>query len=169
VPSVEEFDLSQLPGWGSLPAEAREKFAGAHLPSAFLDRAEDSANFVVGPDLGPVEVPSMGRLIRFGRRLGGLGGDFCMNPTTGVVALVIPGIPPMFVNSGIDLMARTIHLALDFQRQFTTGDAEECWSAAEDFRDSLQLIDPPASHPDTYWGTFASDAEAGNYSNNPDF
>jgi hypothetical protein len=169
MPPIDEADLTQLPGWESLPADLQKTFADAHLPSSFLKRDEDSANFVVGPDLRQIDVLPVGCLVRFGRRIGGFGGDFCMNPATGEVVLVMARIAPIFVNSSLDLMIRTIQLALDFERQFTTGDAEECWSAAEDFRDALQQIDPPAAHPDNYWGTFASDAEAGNYSNNPDF
>jgi hypothetical protein len=124
---------------------------------------------VVGPDLREIGAPPPDRLVRFGRRVGGLGGDFCVRPESGEVVLAIPDIPPIFVNSSLGALARTIRLVLGFERLFTTGDAETCWTAAEDIRDGVKQIDPPAAHPDNYWGSFASDVEAGDYSNNEDF
>jgi hypothetical protein len=169
MPPIDEINPTQLPGWESLPADLQKAFADARLPSSFLKRSADSANFMAGPDLSEIDVPPLGRLVRFGRRVGGLGGDFCVDPATGAVVLAMPAIPPIFVNSSIALLAQTFRLVLGFERQFTTGDAEQCWSAAEDFRAAVLRLDPPAAHPDDYWGSFASDAEAGNYSDNEDF
>jgi SUKH-4 immunity protein len=169
MPPTDEIDPTRLPGWESLPADLQRTFVDARLPSAFLRRHEGSANFVAGPDLREIEAPALGRLVRFGRRIGGLGGDFCVHPESGEVVLAIPDIPPIFVNSSLDALARTIRLVLGFERLFTTGDAETCWTAAEDIRDGVKQIDPPAGHPDHYWGSFASDVEAGDYSNNEDF
>jgi SUKH-4 immunity protein len=166
---IDETDLTQLPGWESLPADAQKMFARARVPSSYLKRREDSANYVVGPDLAEVDVPPSGRLVRFGRQLGGSGGDFCVDPATGEVVLVMESIPPIFVNSSLDLMARTVEVAVGFERPFTTGDAEECWIATEDFLDALQLIDRRAADPANYWGAFAADVQAGNYSDHPNF
>jgi SUKH-4 immunity protein len=166
---IDHTDPTRLPGWEALPPDVQKMFAGARLPSSFLKRSEESANYVVGPDLREVDVPPLGRLVRFGRKLGGFGGDFCVNPATGEVVLVIESIPPIFVNSSLDLMTRTVEIAVGFERPFTTGDAEECWIAAEDFSDGLRQIDRPAWDPINYWGSFAADVQAGNYSDNPNF
>lgn len=167
---IDEADLTQLPGWETLPADLQKTFTDAHLPSSFLKRDEDSANFIAGPHLRQIDVPPLGRLVRFGSRVGGFtGGDFCVNPATGEVVLAMDRIPPGIVNSSLALFARTVHLASGFEPQFTTGNAEECWIATEDFLDALDQIDPPAAHPDNYWGTFASDVKAGDYSNNEIF
>lgn len=166
---VDDADPTRLPGWDSLPADLQAVFAGAHLPSSFLRRDESSANFVVGPDLAEVDAPPLGRVLRFGRRIGGFGGDFCLDPTTGVVFLVISGVPPIFVNSTLDLMARTIRLVLRYERRFTTGDAEGCYDTAKEIRAGVERLDEPAAHPDNYWGNFTSDVAAGDYSDNPDF
>lgn len=151
-----------------MPADLQQMFTGVHLPLSFMKRDEDDANFVVGPDLRLIEAPPLGRLVRFGRRAGD-GEEFCVNPATGEVVVVMEGIPPNFVNSSIDLLNHTIELARRFERQFTTGDAEECWTASEDFLDLLQQIDPPAADGANYWGAFAADAQAGDYSDNPNF
>jgi hypothetical protein len=129
------------------------------------------ADFALGPDLRQIDVPSAGRLVRFGRHIGRhpVSGDFCVDPATGEVVLVLVENGPWFVNSSLDLMARTIRLASGFERQFTTGDAEECWIAAGDFRDALEQIDPPAIDLDNYWGDFIEEARSGNYSDHENF
>jgi hypothetical protein len=166
---VEDANLTQLPGWESLPADVQRMFADVHLPASFLKRDATSANFVVGPDLVEVDAPPLGRVLRFARRIGGFGGDFCLNPATGAVVLAIPGVPPILVNSSLDLLARTIRLVLPFERQFTTGDADDCLSAAQRIRDAIERLDEAAAHPDNYWGSFTWDVEAGDYSDNDDF
>lgn len=167
MPSRDVTDPAQVPGWESLPGDLQALFTGVRLPSSFLQRPDGTANFVMGPELSQIDVPPLGRLVRFGRRIGGLGGDFCVDPAAGEVHLVMGDIPPVFVNSSLELMSRTIEIALRSERQFTTGDAEACEAAYESFWSAVQEIDPPAL--DGYWGDFAADAQAGDYSDNPDF
>jgi hypothetical protein len=168
MPPTDAADFTQLPGWQELPADLQKVFADAHLPATFLRRSEDSANFVAGPDLQQIDVPPRGRLVQFGRRVGGYGGRFCLDRATGEVVLLWRPEAQSFVNSTLDLMARTIRLALDFTEPFVTGSAEERWIAAEDFREALRQVDRPAAASDSYWGLFALDGESGAYSTNED-
>lgn len=169
MPPIDEVDLSQLPGWEELPAELRKTFAGARLPSSFLRRTEDHADFLLGPELRQIDVRPAGRFVRFGRRTGGVIGDFCLDPTTGEVVLALANNGPWFVNSSLDLLTRTIRLASGFVGQFTTGDAEECFSAAENFSDAVEQIDPPAIDLDNYWGYFIDEVKSGYYSDHENF
>lgn len=167
MPPPDVTDPTRLPGWESLPADVQKIFASVRLPSSFMEH-DEGAKFVVGPDLTQMDVPPLGRLVRFGRSItGSFGGDFCVNPASGEVFLVMAEIPPIFVNSSLDLMVRTIEIALEFEQPFTTGDAEECWAAYEEFWDAVEQIDPPALT--AYWGDFAADAQAGDFSDNPNF
>ena len=135
-----------------------------------MERGEGRVHFVLGPDLRQIDAPPVGRLVRFGRDIGRQGPEyFCVDPATGEVVLVLLENGPWFVNSSLDLMARTIRLASGFERQFTTGDAEECRIAAEDFRDALEQIDPPAIDLDNYWGDFIDEARSGYYSDHESF
>jgi hypothetical protein len=143
MPLTGEVDLSQLPGSEELPADLRKVFTDVRLPSLFMEWDDGRADFALGPDLRQIDVPSAGRLVRFGRHIGRHGPeDFCVDPATGEVILVLVENGPWFVNSSLDLMARTIRLASGFERQFTTGDAEEVWIAAGDFRDAMEQVDP---------------------------
>lgn len=165
---VDEFDLTQLPGWESLSDDVRVAFVEAHLPASFLER-DGVANFVLGPDLGEVEVPSAGRLVRFGHATAGFQGDFCVNSATGAVLMVMPDIPAVFVNSSLGQLVQTMRLVLRYEHEVTTGDADECRAAVDEIRVGLERIDEPVAHPDSYWSSIAYDMEAGEYSSNDDF
>jgi hypothetical protein len=65
--------------------DAQKMFADVRLPTLFLKRREDSANYVVVPDLAEIDVLPLGRLVRF---------------------------PPIFVYSSLDPMARTVEIAV---------------------------------------------------------
>jgi hypothetical protein len=165
---VDDADLTLLPGWERLPADVQATFVEAHLPASFLKR-EGGANFLVGPQLVEVDVPSLGRLLRFGHGTSAFNGDFCLNQATGDVYLVMPRNQPVFVNSSLDQLAQTTRLVLPLAPEFTTGDADACQSAALRIRRGIERIDEPAADPDSYWGTISYDIEAGEYSSNPDF
>src|SRR5689334_6016198 len=102
MPPIDEIDPTRLPGWESLPADLQRAFVDTRLPSTFLKRDGQHANLMVGPGLREIDAPPPGRLVRFGRRLGGVGGEFCVHPESGEVVLAIPDIPPIFVNSSLD-------------------------------------------------------------------
>jgi hypothetical protein len=165
---VEDADLTVLPGWGGLPADVRAALADAHLPASFLVR-DGGVNFLVGPELVEVDVPSLGRLLRFGHGTAAFNGDFGLSRATGEVYVVVPGNHPVFVNSSLDQLARSMRLVAPLVPQFTTGDADDCQTAARRIRAGIERIDERAADPDSYWGTISYDVEAGEYSDNPDF
>lgn len=168
VSALDVREPTQAPGWESLPADLQALFADVRLPATFMKRTDGTANFVVGPDLRVVVAHPLGRLVRFGSVVGTYGGDFCVNPANGEVVEVV-GEYWRFVNSRLDLMTRTVDIALRFEQVFVTGNDEECWAAGEDLLDLLGQIDEPAADLENYWGIFATDAQAGNYSGNPNF
>jgi hypothetical protein len=85
MPLTGEVHLSRLPGWEELSVDLRKVFADVRLPPLFMERSEDSVLFVLGPDLRQIDVPPVGRLVRFGRRIGSriVSGDFCVDPVAG--------------------------------------------------------------------------------------
>jgi len=58
-----------------LAPEVRERCRAADLPGAVL-KLDESANFLLGPDLSVVDVPPLGRLLRFGQGIGLFEGRF---------------------------------------------------------------------------------------------
>jgi hypothetical protein len=116
-----------------------------------------------------VDDATLGRLLRFGHSTVGFHGHFWLSPATGEVRLVMPDIPSLFVNSSVDQFASTMRLFRRFEREVTTGDADDCESAVAQIRDELKRLDEPAAHPDSYWGSIGYDMAAGYYSDNPDF
>ena len=168
---IDEVDLTQLPGWDSLPADLRQVFVDAHLPSSFFAYDEENAGFAFKPDLRWIEFPPYGRFLQFGTDFDttSCSNKFCMDPTTGQIVMLTDAVPPIFVNSTLALLGDTFLLNLKYERQFTTGNDEQCWAAGNDFIDEVEQIDPPAADPDNYWGSFASDVQAGNYSDREDF
>jgi hypothetical protein len=160
--------IEKVPGWESLAPALRKRFLDADLPASFL-KLDDSVNFVVGPDLAEVEVPRLGRLLRFGHGDNAYGGEFGLNLETGTVHLLMPDNPPAFVNSSLELFARAMRLVTQFEREITTGDAEDREAAVEQIREGIERLDEPAMRTDTYWDAISYDFAAGNYSDNADF
>lgn len=161
--------VDTLPGWESLAPAVRQRFLAADLPARFLTVNQETATFTLGPELAEADVPTLGPVLRFGRGGGAYDGDFCIALRTGAVHLVQPDNPPAFVNSNLDLFARTLRLVLRYERKITTGDADDCASAADRIRDGIERMDEPATDTDTYWDAVCYDFAAGSYSDNPEF
>src|SRR5690242_1513376 len=166
--SVDEADLTGLPGWDPLPVEVQKKFGRARVPRVLL-RIGNSATFAVDEELTWVEAPHVGALVRFGRNMGGDGDLYGLAPATGEILLMMGRIRPGFVNSSFDQFAATVRIVARFERVITTGDADGCAVAADEMTADIRRIDKPAGHPHNYWGQFLWDVRAGDFSDNPDF
>jgi hypothetical protein len=156
--------VEDVPGWDSLPPSLRERFLAADLPVALL-KLDDSANFLLGPELSEVDVPSLGRLLRFGHGIGLFEGEFCLDLATSAVYLVRPdNLPPTFVNSSLDQFGRSVRLVRRYEPDLTGEDAGAWADAAEEVRSGIARIDPAADKTDTYWDALYYELAEGTYS-----
>ncbi|MEV1159499.1 SUKH-4 family immunity protein [Micromonospora chokoriensis] len=150
-----------LDGWESLSPEVRERLAAADLPDAL--RLDEYDLFLLGPDL--VERNGM---LRFGYGTDAWGGEFCLDPGTGAVYVLDHNGSTTFVNSSIEVYARSLRLVAGLTPAIVGGDPEK-W---EDAKDEMQRViaewDAQAMASDNYWDALSWDIATGNYANQSD-
>ncbi len=120
------------------------------------------AGYHAARELRAVDVPPMGRLIRFATS--GLGASLLVEPALGEVLFLVTvrGATPLFVSSSLQQFTATARAVVDRYPYYTlTSRVEEVIAAADDVARIIEAIDPPALRPDLYWSTFVDDMRAG--------
>ena len=121
------------------------------------------AGYPAARELRAVDVPPLGRLIRFASS--GLGASLLVEPALGEVLFMVTvrGAVPSFVSSSLAQFTATARAVVDRYPYYAlTSSAEEVIDGrgARSPR-IIEAIDPPALRPDLYWATFVDDMRAG--------
>ena len=119
--------------------------------------------FLLGPDL-----IFRDGLLRFGYGTDAWGGEFCLDPDTGVVQVVGDDQELTFVNSSLDLYARSLRLVAGLAPAISGGDPESWEDAKSEMRRSIAEWDAPALASDSYWDSLSWDIATGNYADQSD-
>ncbi|MEU8182963.1 SUKH-4 family immunity protein [Micromonospora sp. NPDC049044] len=153
--------LHELDWWESLSPELRDRLASVDLPESL--RLDEYYLFLLGPDL-----TFRDGLLRFGYATAGLSGEFCLDPGTGAV-LIIDDLPSRtFVNSSLDLYARSLRLVADLAPAIVGGDPDRWEDAKNEMQRLIEEWDAPAMIVDSYWDFISWDVAAGNFADQSD-
>lgn len=120
------------------------------------------AGYHAARELRAVEVPPLGRLVRFASC--GPGASMLVEPALGEVLFLVAvrGATPTFVSSSLRHYTATARAVVDRYPYYSrTSTAEEVQAAAADVARIVAAIDPPALGPDLYWSAFVEDMRAG--------
>lgn len=120
------------------------------------------AGYHAARELRAVDVPPLGRLIRFASS--GLGASLLVEPVLGEVLFLVTvrGATPSFVSSSLAQFTATARAVVDRYPYYSlTSTADEVIDATADVERIIAAIDPPAMKPDLYWSTFTDDMRAG--------
>lgn len=120
------------------------------------------AGYAASRDLRAVDVPPLGRLIRFASS--GLGASLLVEPALGEVLFMVNvrGAVPAFVNSSLAQFTATARAVVDRYPYYSlTSSVDEVLAAAADTARIVEGMDPPAMGADLYWSTFVDDMRAG--------
>jgi hypothetical protein len=164
-----------VPGWpprcelvvfraGSLPrsvADADPAIIRA-LTRDGVPKAWFYAGYHAARELRAVDVPPLGRLIRFA--VSGLGASLLVEPALGEVLFLVTvrGAVPYFVNSSLAQFTATVRAVVERYPYYSLeSSVAEILEAAADTAAIVEAIDPPALRPDLYWSTFVDDMRAG--------
>jgi hypothetical protein len=151
----------KLDGWESLSPELRQQLAAADLPESL--RLDEYDLFLLGPDL----IFRNGKL-RFGYGTDGLGGEFCLDPDTGAVRVIDDSQSWTFVNSSLELYARSLRLVAGLAPAIVGGDPKSWEDAKNEMRRVIAEWDAPAMIGDNYWDFLSWDIATGNYADQSD-
>jgi hypothetical protein len=164
-----------MPGWPprcelvvfpatSLPASVAH--AGPEVVQALTRDGVPKAWFYAGyraaRELRAVDVPPLGRLIRFATS--GLGASLLVEPALGEVLFLVTvrGARPSFVSSSLAQFTATARAVVDRYPYYSLASTPaEVDAATARVARTIELIDPPAMEPDLYWSTFVDDMRAG--------
>ncbi|GGO13364.1 SUKH-4 family immunity protein [Micromonospora parathelypteridis] len=153
--------LTKLDGWESLSPELREQLATVDLPESL--RLDEYDIFLLGPDL-----ILRNDMLRFGYATAGLSGEFCLDLDTGAVLIIDENPPPTFVNSSLELFARSLHLVAGLAPAIVGGDPDRWEDAKAEMRQVIEEWDAPAMIEDNYWEFISWEIAAGNYADQSD-
>lgn len=120
------------------------------------------AGYAAARELRAVDVPPLGRLIRFASS--GLGASLLVEPVLGEVLFLVTvrGAVPAFVNSSLTQFTATARAVVDCYPYYSlTSGVEEVDGAAAQVATIIEAIDPPALGAELYWSTFVEDMRAG--------
>jgi len=151
----------KLDGWESLSPELRERLAAADLPESL--RLDEYDLFLLGPDL-----IFRDGMLRFGYGTDAWGGEFCLDPDTGAVQVIDDNQSRTFVNSSLELYARSLRLVAGLAPAIAGGDPESWENAKNEMQRAIAEWDPPAMISDTYWDGLSWDIATGNYADQSD-
>lgn len=153
--------LEKLDGWESLSPELRERLAAADLPESL--RLDEYDLFLLGPNL-----IFRDGMLRFGYGTDAWGGEFCLDPDTGVVQVIADSQSRTFVNSSLELYARSLRLVAGLAPAIVGGDPESWEDAKNEMQQVIAEWDPPAMISDNYWDGVSWDIATGNYADQSD-
>jgi len=148
--------LEKLDGWESLSPELRERLAAADLPESL--RLDEYDLFLLGPDL-----IFRDGMLRFGYGTDAWRGEFCLDPDTGAVQVIDDSQSWTFVNSSLELYARSLRLVAGLAPAIVGGDPDGWEDAKNEMQRVIAEWDPPAMISDNYWDGLSWDIAAGNY------
>ncbi|MEA2190897.1 MAG: immunity protein [Solirubrobacteraceae bacterium] len=120
------------------------------------------AGYASARELRAVDVPPLGRLIRFASS--GLGASLLVEPVLGEVVFLVSvrGAVPIFVNSSLAQFTATARALVDRYPYYAlTATVEQIDAAAADVAAIVASIDAPALGAELYWTTFVEDMRAG--------
>lgn len=120
------------------------------------------AGYAASRELRAVEVPPLGRLIRFASS--GLGASLLVEPALGEVVFMVNvrGAVPSFVNTSLACFTATARAVVDRYPYYAlTSSVDEVMACADDVRAIIERIDAPALRTDLYWATFVDDLRSG--------
>ena len=164
-----------MPGWPprcelvvfpatSLPASVAQ--AGPEVVRALTREGVPKAWFYAGyhaaRELRAVDVPPIGRLIRFASS--GLGASLLVEPSLGEVEFLVSvrGAVPSFVNGSLAQFTACARAVVDRYPYYSlTSSVDEVLGAAAEVAAIIDAIDAPALRTDLYWSTFVDDMRAG--------
>ncbi|WP_328534400.1 SUKH-4 family immunity protein [Micromonospora zamorensis] len=153
--------LGKLDGWESLSPELRERMVAADLPESL--RLDEYDLFLLGPDL-----IFRDGLLRFGYGTDAWGGEFCLNLETGAVLVIDDSRTRTFVNSSLDLYARSLRLVARLAPAIVGGDPDGWEDAKNEMQRVIGEWDAPAMTSDNYWDGLSWDIATGNYADQSD-
>jgi len=164
-----------MPGWPPrceltvFPAASLPRSVAHASPAVVRSLTRDGvprswfyAGYRAARELRAVDVPPLGRLIRFATS--GLGASLLVEPALGEVLFLVSvrGAKPSFVSSSLAQFTATARAVVDRYPYYTlTSTPEEVIAAADDIARLVEAIDPPALRADLYWATFVDDMRAG--------
>jgi len=164
-----------MPGWP--PRCELVVFAAAELPRSIPDPGPATvraltregvpktwfyAGYAPSRNLRAVDVPPLGRLIRFASS--GLGASLLVEPALGEVLFMVNvrGAEPSFVNSSLQQFTATARAVVDRYPYYSlASSAEQVIAVAGEVAAIVDAIDPPALGADLYRATFVDDMRAG--------
>jgi len=120
------------------------------------------AGYAASRELRAVDVPPLGRLIRFASS--GLGASLLVEPALGEVLFMVNvrGAVPSFVNTSLAQFTATARAVVDRYPYYTLqSSADEVLASADDVAAIVREFDPPALGTDLYWATFVDDMRSG--------
>ena len=120
------------------------------------------AGYASARELRAIEVPPLGKLIRFASS--GLGASLLVEPVLGEVLFLVSvrGAVPSFVNSSLAQFTACARAVVDRYPYYSLGSrVDEVLAAAASVAAIIERIDPPALATDLYWATFVDDMRAG--------
>ena len=120
------------------------------------------AGYAAVRDLHLVDVPPLGKLIRFAGS--GLGASLLVEPALGEVLFLVSvrGAAPTFVNSSLAQFTATARAVVERYPYYTlTSSVDDVLAATADVERIIASIDPSALGPGLYWATFVDDMRAG--------
>ncbi|MEA2220772.1 MAG: immunity protein [Solirubrobacteraceae bacterium] len=120
------------------------------------------AGYHAARELRAVDVPPLGRLIRFASS--GLGASLLVEPALGEVLFMVTvrGAVPSFVSSSLARFTATARAVVERYPYYSlSSGAGEVAEAAGQVARIIAAIDPPALRPDLYWSTFVEDMRDG--------
>ncbi|MFG1869952.1 SUKH-4 family immunity protein [Micromonospora arborensis] len=153
--------LMKLDGWESLSPELREQLASVDLPESL--RLDEYDLFLLGPDL----ILRDG-MLRFGHTPDGQGGEFCVDLKTGAVLIIDDDLAPTFVNSSLELFARSLRLVAGLAPAIAGGDPDRWEDAKNEMRRAIEEWDAPAMIDDNHWEFLSWEFAGGNYADQSD-
>ncbi|MGI5215474.1 SUKH-4 family immunity protein [Plantactinospora sp. CA-290183] len=153
--------LGRLDGWESLSPELRERLAVADLPESL--RLDGYDLFLPGPDL-----VFRDGLLRFGYGTDACGGEFCLDPDSGAVQVIDDSQTRTFVNSSLELYARSLRLVAGLAPAIVGGDPDGWEDAKNEMQRVIAEWDASAMISDNYWDALSWDIATGNYADQSD-
>jgi hypothetical protein len=120
------------------------------------------AGYAAVRELQVIDVPPLGRLIRFATS--GLGASLLVEPVLGEVLfrVNVRGATPAFVNTSLAQFSATARAVVDRYPYYSLRSSPtEIDAVAAEVATIIDAIDAPALAPDLYWSTFVEDLRAG--------
>jgi hypothetical protein len=128
------------------------------IPRKCLDTLYSAAQ-----EITIVEIPPLGRLLRFGGSSHFSDGLF-IRPDTGEVVDIAQGRFRSFVNSSLEQFGHTVTAVMErFPFYSRSAEDENNDAAARDLSEIIRRIDPPAMLDNCFWSGFTDDVSIGDY------